>query len=76
MAVGKERKPMGLTTKIFIGLLCGLAVGVLFNIVVPKGYVRDDIFVNGIFYVVGQGFIRLMKMLVVPLVFASLVCGA
>ena len=25
---------------------------------------------------VGQGFIRLMKMLVVPLVFCSLVCGS
>ena len=37
---------------------------------------RDDIFVNGIFYVVGQGFIRLMQMLVVPLVFCSIVCGA
>lgn len=76
MGAEKERKPMGLTTKIFIGLLCGLAVGVIFNLAVPAGYVRDDIFVNGIFYVVGQGFIRLMKMLVVPLVFASLVCGA
>ena len=32
--------------------------------------------VNGIFYVIGQGFIRLMQMLVVPLVFCSLVCGS
>ena len=31
---------------------------------------------DGIFYVVGNGFIRLMKMLVVPLVFCSLVCGS
>ena len=42
----------------------------------PQGTVRDDVFVNGIFYVVGQGFIRLMQMLVVPLVFCSIVCGA
>ena len=40
------------------------------------GYVKDTVFVNGIFYVVGNGFIRLMKMLVVPLVFCSLVCGS
>ncbi|MDO4976319.1 MAG: dicarboxylate/amino acid:cation symporter [Eubacteriales bacterium] len=71
-----EKKKMGLTTKIFIGLLVGLVVGVVFNLFVPHCYVRDTVFVEGIFYVIGQGFIRLMKMLVVPLVFCSLVCGA
>lgn len=43
---------------------------------VPSGYVRDTILVDGVFYVVGQGFLRLMQMLVVPLVFCSLVCGS
>ena len=42
----------------------------------PNGYFRDTVLVGGIFYVVGQGFIRLMQMLVVPLVFCSLVCGS
>ena len=32
--------------------------------------------VQGVFYIVGQGFIRLMRMLVVPLVFCSIVCGS
>lgn len=73
---GKEKKKLGLTTKIFIGLLVGLVVGVIFNLAIPHGYIRDTIFVEGIFYVIGNGFIRLMKMLVVPLVFCSLVCGA
>ena len=73
---GKEKKKLGLTTKIFIGLLVGLVVGVIFNLAIPHGYIRDTVFVEGIFYVVGNGFIRLMKMLVVPLVFCSLVCGA
>lgn len=36
----------------------------------------QNILVGGVFYVIGQGFIRLMQMLVVPLVFCSLVCGA
>jgi len=72
----KEKKKIGLTTRIFIGLIAGLIVGVIFNIVIPHGYVRDVVFVEGIFYVIGNGFIRLMKMLVVPLVFCSLVCGA
>ncbi|MBR5047491.1 MAG: dicarboxylate/amino acid:cation symporter [Eubacterium sp.] len=73
---GKEKKKLGLTTKIFIGLIIGLIVGVIFNLLVPSCYVRDKVFVDGIFYVIGNGFIRLMKMLVVPLVFCSLVCGA
>ena len=67
---------MGLTTRIFIGLIAGLIVGVILNLFVPHSYVRDTVIVNGVFYVIGNGFIRLMKMLVVPLVFASLICGA
>lgn len=70
------KKKMGLTTKIFIALLLGLVSGVILNLWVPKGYVRDKILVDGVCYVIGNGFIRLMKMLVVPLVFTSIVCGA
>ena len=43
---------------------------------VPSGYIKDTVLVNGVFYVVGNGFLRLMQMLVVPLVFCSLVCGS
>ena len=71
-----EKKKLGLTTQIFIGLIGGLILGVIFNLFIPSGYVRDTVFVEGIFYVIGNGFIRLMKMLVVPLVFCSLVCGS
>ena len=73
---GKPRKKLGLTTAIFIALGLGIVCGVIFHYCIPEGFVRDDVFVNGIFYVVGQGFIRLMQMLVVPLVFCSIVCGA
>ncbi|MCM1399904.1 MAG: dicarboxylate/amino acid:cation symporter [Clostridium sp.] len=72
----KKRKKMGLTTKIFVGLIGGLILGVILNLWVPNSYFRDTILVDGIFYVVGNGFIRLMKMLVVPLVFCSLICGS
>lgn len=72
----KPRKKMGLTSQIFIGLIGGLIVGIIFNLLIPSSYARDTIFVEGIFYVIGQGFIRLMKMLVVPLVFCSLVTGS
>ena len=73
---GMGRKKPGLTAKIFAGLVGGLLLGILFNLWVPNGYIRDTLLVDGIFYVIGNGFIRLMKMLVVPLVFCSLVCGS
>lgn len=75
MALKKAKKKIGLTTKIFIALIAGAILGIiLFNL--PAGSVRDDIVIDGILYVIGQGFIKLMKMLVVPLVFCSLVCGS
>ncbi|MGM9629867.1 dicarboxylate/amino acid:cation symporter [Butyricicoccus sp.] len=72
----KEKKKLGLTTKIFIALILGCICGIIMHYFVPEGYVRDTIIVNGVFYVVGNGFLRLMKMLVVPLVFCSLICGS
>ena len=76
MADSKKKKKLGLTSRIFIGLIGGLILGVILNLFVPHSYFRDTILVEGIFYVIGNGFIRLMKMLVVPLVFCSLVCGS
>lgn len=71
-----NRKKLGLTTKIFIGLIAGALTGILLHYFVPSGMIKDTVFVNGIFYVVGNGFLRLMQMLVVPLVFCSLICGS
>lgn len=71
-----KHKKIGLTTKIFIALLAGLILGIALNLWIPRTDFIQDVLIDGIFYVVGNGFIRLMKMLVVPLVFCSLVCGA
>ena len=65
-----------MTTLIFIGLFLGAFTGIILYYFVPAGYMRDTVLVDGIFYVVGQGFLRLMQMLVVPLVFCSLICGS
>ena len=70
------KKKMGLTTKIFIALIVGAVFGMLLHYVVPSSHIKDAIIVEGFLYVLGQGFIRLMKMLVVPLVFCSIVCGS
>lgn len=76
MAKDKGKKKLGMTTLIFIGLFLGAFTGIILYYFVPSGYVRDTVLVDGIFYVVGQGFLRLMQMLVIPLVFCSLICGS
>lgn len=75
--VGKEpRKSVGLTTWILVSLAAGIVVGIACSVAVPSGSAVDEFLVEGVFYVLGQWFIRLMQMLVVPLVFCSIVCGA
>ena len=70
-----SNKKMGLTTKIFIGLIIGLIVGLILNKMGPSSF-RDAFLVNGIFTLVGSVFINSINMMVVPLVFISLVNGA
>ena len=76
--MGKKeiQKSAGLTTKIFIALILGAIFGIILHYAVPSSHIKDDILVEGVLYIIGQGFIRLMKMLVVPLVFCSIVCGS
>ena len=72
----QQKKKMGLTTRIFVALIAGAILGIILCYLVPDSSFKKDVIVEGILYVIGQGFIRLMKMLVVPLVFCSLVCGS
>lgn len=72
----KTKKKIGLSTQIFIALLIGTLFGVVIHYWIPSSYIKDTVIVEGVLYVVGQGFIRLMQMLVVPLVFCSLICGS
>ena len=68
---------MGLTTKILLGMTLGLFSGLLLQWVdlASDNFFRFY-FVDGFFDAVGQIFIVSLKMLVVPLVFVSLTCGA
>ena len=66
-----------LTMKVLVGMFLGITVGLAFNI---SGLNADGSFVNtyivdGAFYIIGKMFINALKMLVVPLVFFSLICG-
>ena len=64
----KSKKKPGLSTQIFIALLAGALLGVVIHYWIPSSYIKDTVIVEGVLYVIGQGFIRLMQMLVVPLV--------
>lgn len=76
-ATPKEEKKKGnLTTWILISLAAGIVTGLICNQIIPEGSVADEYLIEGLFYIVGQGFIRLMQMLVAPLVLCSIVCGA
>lgn len=70
-----EKRKLGLTTKIFIGLALGILTGIILNFM-PENFVKDAVLIDGIFYLVGQIFLRAIMMLVVPLVFISLVNGS
>lgn len=70
-----NKKKMGLTTKVLIGLVIGLIVGIMtFNL--PDGTFKNVILIDGIYLLLGQIFLRGIMMMVVPLVFISLVNGA
>src|SRR5690348_4658458 len=64
-----------LHTKILIGLGVGVAAGIAVNELVGGDHPRVVWIVDNITQPVGQLFLRLLLMIVVPLVFASLVVG-
>ena len=68
------KKKLGLTSKIFIGMGLGVLLGIIIRSL-SNGVIKDTIFLDGILNVLGTGFINAIKMLVVPLVFASITCG-
>ena len=66
-------KKISLGNKILIGMILGLIVGLYLNLYVSNHFIKDILLMNNVFYLGGNVFIRLMKMLVVPLVFCSIV---
>ncbi|MGO3642062.1 MAG: dicarboxylate/amino acid:cation symporter [Psychrobacter sp.] len=70
-------KNLGLTGKILIAMVLGIALGLFFNYTglnAEGGFVNDYL-VNGLFGIIGKLFVNSLKMLVVPLVLISLICG-
>lgn len=70
----KQKHAMNLSLKILIAMALGIVVGLVFNVFKHPAFVNTYI-VNGALDVVSKIFITLLKMLVVPIVFVSLICG-
>lgn len=68
-------KRISLGNWMLIGMILGFIVGLILNFFVTNPFIKNTILIDNIFYLGGTGFIRLMKMLVVPLVFFSIVVG-
>lgn len=72
-----QSKKMGLTSQVLIAMALGIIVGLVIN---DSGSNAEGSFVNkyivdGLFGVIGKIFVNSLKMLVVPLVIFSLICG-
>ncbi|HCE4559346.1 dicarboxylate/amino acid:cation symporter [Vibrio parahaemolyticus] len=69
------KKPMSLTSRVILGMVAGILTGFAIRTLFADNGFVDAYIVNGLFEVGGQIFVASLKMLVVPLVFVSLVCG-
>jgi Na+/H+-dicarboxylate symporter len=68
-------KKMSITTKILIAMVIGLILGSLINAFFHEVVFVQTYLVKGLFHVIGKVFVNALKMLVVPLVTFSLICG-
>ncbi|MEP3348695.1 MAG: dicarboxylate/amino acid:cation symporter [Marinomonas sp.] len=68
---------MNTTFKVLLGMALGIVVGLIINLtgLNSPGTWANSYLTNGLFHIVGSMFVNALKMLVVPLVFFSLVCG-
>lgn len=64
---------MSLTSKILIAMGAGIVLGIILNLI-NVGFLNAFL-VDGLFNMVGKMFMNALKMLVVPLVIFSLICG-
>ena len=58
---------------ILIGMILGALTGIFLNLFIHNSFIKDLILMDNVFYFGGELFIRLIKMIVVPLVFTSIV---
>ena len=64
-----------LTRNIFFGFILGILVGIIFNLLKDSFPLISEFLIKDILKVGGEIFLKILKMLVVPIVFCSLICG-
>ena len=76
------KKKLTLTNQTFLAMVLGLLLGTLGHWLAGQSWVPDivnyslnEVFIENILAAVGKIFVNTLKLLVVPLVFVSLVCG-
>lgn len=73
---------MNLTNRILLAMVLGILIGSILNLVLNTAgtpglsVFLNDYLVSGLFDVVGRIFVASLKLLVVPLVLVSLICGS
>ncbi|WP_352288611.1 cation:dicarboxylate symporter family transporter [Psychrobacter sp. GW64-MNA-CIBAN-0177] len=70
-------KNMGLTGKIIVAMILGIVLGLFINYsgLNAEGSFVNTYITNGFLAIIGKLFVNSLKMLVVPLVLISLICG-
>ncbi|MDY0108923.1 MAG: dicarboxylate/amino acid:cation symporter [Candidatus Krumholzibacteria bacterium] len=75
-----------LTVRILIGMSLGILAGVILNLIAPATHAPGEPpavpdhwlhhwLTDGVFWLAGQAFLRLLQVIVIPLVLISLICG-
>ncbi len=70
----ETKKATSLGKKSIIGLVLGLILGAILC-VMPDGYLKNTIIIDEVLNLIGNGYLNLIKMTIVPFVFTSLVMG-
>ena len=66
---------LSLTSKVLIAMVLGIFTGLALRSLFPDSVLVSTYLTGGLFSIIGKIFITCLKMLVVPLIFTSLVCG-
>ncbi|RKF15615.1 dicarboxylate/amino acid:cation symporter [Alginatibacterium sediminis] len=70
-----SNKKLTLTHRILIGMVSGILLGTVLQMLSGSSLFIQHYLIDGLFHIGGSIFVASLKMLVVPLVFVSLVCG-
>ena len=66
---------MSFTKKILFAMAAGIIIGIILNLYLSNDNVIKDFLISNIFETISILFLSLLKMIVLPLIFVSIICG-